>query len=187
MTLVILRTIYLRVYPNEYIVFNDYGDEGVNHNAALVAGRRNFISKLRRSWSVDQNLFAWADKGRWKTDQAQGLQARQEGDRFRQGFEPMFVDFTKYGTLFVVLFLVEVSWRGYNSLRGLYVRLMTAVIVVKVGMSRTFRLPSLRFPVSAELPHSFGLWLTRMFRIPYSLRASATPPRSGPPSRASQY
>lgn len=109
MTLVIVRAIYLRVCPNEYIIFCSSGGVGINHDAASVGSMRTFFSRLRISWSVDRKLFAWADKGQWKTDQAQSLQARQEGDRFRKGFEPVFVDFTKFGTLFVVLFLVEVS------------------------------------------------------------------------------
>ena len=108
MTLAILRTIFLRIYPNEYIVFNECGDGG-NGNAPV--GRRNFFSRVMRSLSEDHKLFAWADKGQWGSDQEQSLQARREGDRFRKGFEPVFVDFTKEGTLFVVLFLVQVGWQ----------------------------------------------------------------------------
>ena len=108
MTVAMLRTILLRVYPNDHIVFNEYGD-GPGADRDAPTGRRNFLSNLRGSWCEDHKLFAWADKGQWSTDQEKSQQARREGDRFRKGFEPVFVDFTKGGTLFVVMFLVQVS------------------------------------------------------------------------------
>lgn len=108
-TVAMVRIILSRVYPNEHVVFNEYGD-GPGADRDAPTGRRNFLSNLMGSWSEDHKLFAWADKGQWSTDQEQSLEARQEVDRFRKGFEPVFVDFTKGGTLFVVMFLVQVSW-----------------------------------------------------------------------------
>lgn len=53
-------------------------------------------------------MFSWADKGRWETVDVQDPQTRRDGDRFRIGFEPIFVDYTKSGVWFVGFFLVQV-------------------------------------------------------------------------------
>ncbi|CAN0588780.1 unnamed protein product, partial [Laminaria digitata] len=69
-----------------------------------------------------RSLTAWADAGQWVTvekfhresrPEGDGFQitidedARREGDRFRIGFEPLFVDFTKAGSWFMVYSLVQ--------------------------------------------------------------------------------
>ncbi|CAN0570525.1 unnamed protein product, partial [Laminaria digitata] len=69
-----------------------------------------------------RSLIAWADAGQWMTVERVHREsrpeddwfqitvdegARREGDRFRIGFEPLFVDFTKAGSWFMVYSLVQ--------------------------------------------------------------------------------
>lgn len=67
------------------------------------------MSRFKSSWTEDYSLFSWADKGQWETVQTENRQLSREGDRFRIGFEPVFVDYTKRGTCFVMISLVEVG------------------------------------------------------------------------------
>lgn len=61
----------------------------------------------------DHSMFAWADTGQWETAGTTDEEARLEADRFRIGFEPLFVDFTKNGSWFLVYCLLEVGgWVG---------------------------------------------------------------------------
>lgn len=57
----------------------------------------------------DYSLFSWADKGQWETVQTPGRYVSRDGDWFRIGFEPIFVDFTKRGSWFIVISLLSVS------------------------------------------------------------------------------
>lgn len=66
------------------------------------------LSRFRTSWREDYSLFSWADKGQWETVETKEERVQREGDWFRIGFEPVFVDYTKRGTLFLVATLVEV-------------------------------------------------------------------------------
>ena len=50
-------------------------------------------------------------------------EASRQGDWFRIGFEPVFVDYTKHGTWFIVISLVEVGGAVW-CLRGLLAALM---------------------------------------------------------------
>lgn len=54
-------------------------------------------------WSKGHSVFTWADKGEWS------CRVNEEDDfygrKFRIGFEPLFVDFTGEGVVYVV-FLV---------------------------------------------------------------------------------
>lgn len=102
------RTILVRVRPNVLLVFNSYADDGVDSTSPN--GNRTFISRFKSSWKEDYSLFSWADKGQWETAQTGDRQASREGDWFRIGFEPVFVDYTKSGTWFVVISLVEVRF-----------------------------------------------------------------------------
>ena len=77
-----------------------------------------FLSRLKRSWAEDSSLFSWADRGQWETVQTVNRQVRREGDWFRIGFEPVFVDYTKRGTWFIVITLVEVRIGVVWSLCG---------------------------------------------------------------------
>lgn len=66
----------------------------------------------------DYSLFSWADRGQWETVQTENREIIREGDWFRIGFEPLFVDYTKRGTWFIVISLVEVGWCSGASTCG---------------------------------------------------------------------
>lgn len=60
---------------------------------------------VRHGWSTGESVFEWADKGVWK------CRANEERDfsgrKFRIGFEPLFVDFTKQGAVYMVFLLLK--------------------------------------------------------------------------------
>lgn len=98
------RTLRVWIHPGVLLVFNTYAtaDDG------SPADRPGIFSRVRTSIVDDQSTLAWADKGEWETSEAENPQALREGDWFRLGFEPMFVDFTRSGTWYVLLSFVEV-------------------------------------------------------------------------------
>lgn len=106
MFVIVWRTVSVRVRPNDLLVFAPIAD-GANGNAPNSG--RGFLSKFKTSWNENYSLFSWADKGRWETVQSVDPQAVREGDWFRIGFEPVFVDYTKSGTWFAMFCFVEAS------------------------------------------------------------------------------
>lgn len=68
-----------------------------------------FLARFKSSWTGNYSIFSWADKGRWESVQTQNRQVTRQGEWFRIGFEPLFVDYTQRGTWFVVISLLEVS------------------------------------------------------------------------------
>ena len=84
--------------------------EGSKTNSTVESILGGFLSRFKSSWTEDYSLFSWADKGKWETVQMADREVSREGDWFRIGFEPVFVDYTKRGTWFVVISLVEVSF-----------------------------------------------------------------------------
>lgn len=63
------------------------------------------VSCLCKAWKEGESIFAWADKGDWvsKKDEDVDLDSR----KFRIGFEPLFVDYTQRGTLYMSFVLFE--------------------------------------------------------------------------------
>lgn len=103
MLVMVWRTIIVRVRPDALIVFKPCSSED-----NLGGNSHNFASRFRAGWKEGLSMFSWADKGRWHTVETSDDSDRKKGDWFRIGFEPLFVDFTKSGTWFVVIFLVQV-------------------------------------------------------------------------------
>lgn len=99
------RTISVRVQPDVLLVFNATEEDD---------RRGGVFSRFRTSWCEDYSLFSWADKGQWETAQTAEGQARRDGNWFRIGFEPVFVDYTKIGTWFLLLQLVEVGRLSFS-------------------------------------------------------------------------
>lgn len=60
---------------------------------------------VRHGWTSGRSMFEWADKGAWRcrTDEKEDL----DGRKFRIGFEPLFVDFTKEGAVYIIFLLVK--------------------------------------------------------------------------------
>ncbi|CAM9789606.1 unnamed protein product [Ectocarpus fasciculatus] len=105
MFVTVFRTLLVRVRPNVLLIFKTYAEDGTNGDAPSRAG--GFLSRFKSSWADNYSLFSWADKGQWETVQTPDRQVSREGDWFRIGFEPVFVDYTKRGTWFIVISLVE--------------------------------------------------------------------------------
>ncbi|CAN0562417.1 unnamed protein product, partial [Ectocarpus sp. 12 AP-2014] len=106
MFVAVLRTFFVRVRPNTLIVFTpkESDDDTVDGGDAEEGQRArpaSFLSKVRAGWEEDHSLFAWANKGTWETAETDNEGTRREGQWFRIGFEPLFVDFTKSGAWFV--------------------------------------------------------------------------------------
>lgn len=59
-------------------------------------------------------MFKWADKGNWKSkiDEDQDLASR----KFRLGFEPLFVDYTDRGAVYMSFMLFE--WLAFGLVAG---------------------------------------------------------------------
>ena len=74
----------------------------------MVSG--GFLSRFKTSWTKNYSLFSWADKGQWETVQMENREVSRQGDWFRIGFEPVFVDYTKRGTWFIMISLIEVGY-----------------------------------------------------------------------------
>ncbi|CAM9524910.1 unnamed protein product [Pylaiella littoralis] len=92
------RTIYIRVQsamPLEYKKKDESSDRP-----------NGFVDFFRRMWK-DGSLFSWADKGSWETVKTENPRLKKEWDWFRIGWEPVFADYTKRGTWFVMVLLCE--------------------------------------------------------------------------------
>lgn len=59
-------------------------------------------------------MFEWANKGKWvsKNDENLDLESR----KFRIGFEPLFVDYTQNGAVYVSFLLFE--WFAFGVFAG---------------------------------------------------------------------
>lgn len=100
------RTILVRVRPDDLVVFKPCIHEDLAANDC-----RCVLSRVKTDWKEGRSLFSWADKGQWHTVQTSNEDTRREGDQFRIGFEPLYVDFTKSGAWFVVISLGQVCER----------------------------------------------------------------------------
>ncbi|CAM9193318.1 unnamed protein product, partial [Ectocarpus sp. 13 AM-2016] len=122
MFVAVLRTFFVRVRPNTLIVFtSNESDDDTGDGGDAEEGQRarpaSFLSKVRAGWEEDHSLFAWANKGTWETAETDNEGTRREGQWFRIGFEPLFVDFTKSGAWFVAFTLVE--WAALGCIGAL--------------------------------------------------------------------
>eukprot|EP00903_Cladosiphon_okamuranus_P014942 g13833.t1 len=101
MLIMTARTYCVRVHSDALIVFNPKDDP------ADPAASSTVFSKVASGWKKDHSLFTWADKGQWETVETTDEDTKREAAWFRIGFEPLFADFTKAGSWFIVYTLVE--------------------------------------------------------------------------------
>lgn len=121
MFVMVCMTIMLRVRSDALVAFEPSIDPGNPKHGLDCKG--NFFSRVIISWKESRSLISWADAGQWVTVERVSTEsrpeddyfhtsidedARREGDRFRIGFEPLFVDFTKAGSWFMIYSLVQV-------------------------------------------------------------------------------
>ena len=110
MFVMVCRTIIVRVLPDALIVFEPRHDpidpeDGLDDDDQH---QRSLFSRVKAGWKESRSLFAWADTGEWVTAERADQEARREGDSFRIGFEPIFVDYTKNGSWFMAFSLSQV-------------------------------------------------------------------------------
>lgn len=98
------RTFLVRVMPDALIMF----EPSVEAEDSAGDGAPTFLSRIRTSLKENHSLFAWANRGAWQTVETDDEETRREGDQFRIGFEPLFVDFEKSTAWFMVYSLLEV-------------------------------------------------------------------------------
>ncbi|CAM9711290.1 unnamed protein product, partial [Ascophyllum nodosum] len=107
------RTVFVRVRSDALIEFKP-----ASNDESQLDNVRGFFAKFRASWLQDYSLFSWAETGQWQTVEVVDEATQREGNWFRIGFEPLFVDYTKSGSFFAVVTLVE---SGANACVGVFV------------------------------------------------------------------
>eukprot|EP00903_Cladosiphon_okamuranus_P012907 g12051.t1 len=105
MIVMVSRTYVSKIRPADHIVFKPVPDGATSE--AQGGSSPSFGAKVRESLKEHQSMFAWANKGQWESVKSEEKDIQRERDWFRIGFEPLFVDFTKKGSWFVVYILVE--------------------------------------------------------------------------------
>lgn len=119
MFVMVCRIIFVRVRPDDLIVFESVPDaedsDGSSCEDRHNQHRRSLFSRVKLGWDESSSLFSWADKGQWTTPDTADEEARREGDWFRIGFEPLFVDFTKRGSWFMAYSLAQVRMNATSS------------------------------------------------------------------------
>lgn len=120
MMIMVSRTLFSKVRPENRVVFKTLADvdhdmdgesipyaNGAEGNSS--SSTLSFAAKVRASLKKDHSMFSWANKGHWESVETSDMEVKRETEWFRIGFEPLFVDFTKDGSWFVVYTLIEVS------------------------------------------------------------------------------
>lgn len=72
------------------------------------------ISGFRDGWRNCHSVFDWAEKGAWKCSKDE--EVNFEGRKFRIGFEPLFVDFTQEGAVYITFLLFK--WFALGIVAG---------------------------------------------------------------------
>ena len=67
-------------------------------------------------WKKAHSIFEWADKGEWKSRDEE--QEDLDGRMFRIGFEPLFVDYTREGAVYIIFLLSK--WFATGVTAGSY-------------------------------------------------------------------
>ena len=127
----------VRVRSDALIVFNPKHDA----DDPAASSTRGIFSKVVSSLKKDHSLFTWADKGQWETVNATDEDIKREATWFQIGFEPLFADFTKAGSWFIVYTLVEAS--------ETQARLLLYALVASIFLTTLVRL---------RLPHAVAGW-----------------------------
>eukprot|EP00904_Undaria_pinnatifida_P013952 jgi/Undpi1/9688/HiC_scaffold_27.g12144.m1 len=110
MFVMVCRTIIVRVLPDALIVFEtttDSIDPEDGHGDDDPDQQPSLYSRVKNGLIEDGSFFSWADTGQWVTAERGNQEAKREGDSFRIGFEPIFVDFTKTGSWFMAFSLLQ--------------------------------------------------------------------------------
>ena len=106
MILFVSRSFMRKVHRNEDIVFKASSENDQNSDPST----RGFAAKVKIGLKKHHSMFFWANKGQWESVETSDTELKQERDWFRIGFEPIFVDFTKKGSWFIIYTLLEASY-----------------------------------------------------------------------------
>ena len=113
MIVMVSRTLFTKVGPEDNIAFMKRDEDGgINpstHGAGGGSSTHSFTAEVKTSLREKHSMFAWANKGEWESVETSDTEVKQEQDWFRIGFEPLFADYTKKGSWFMVYMLLEVS------------------------------------------------------------------------------
>ncbi|CAM9250711.1 unnamed protein product [Hapterophycus canaliculatus] len=108
MAAMVARTFFSKVKPDDHIVFKPCAHDTTDEVEGVLGGRTiSFGSKVKTSLLSNNSMFGWADKGQWESVESSGSEGKTERDWFRIGFEPIFIDFTKKGSWFIIYSLIE--------------------------------------------------------------------------------
>lgn len=114
MIAMVYKTFQARVRPDALIIFTPNARDECEAGDSDDVRKPSFLSRVWDGVKNDHSLFAWADTGAWETVETTDEQTRLEGDQFRIGFEPLFIDFTKNGSWFMMFYLLEVRALPYE-------------------------------------------------------------------------
>ncbi|CAM9446681.1 unnamed protein product, partial [Discosporangium mesarthrocarpum] len=112
MILMVCRTIAVRILPDDLLVFRcDPDNRGIGRGGRC-ANTPGHFSKVRTLFGFlgflkGEGIFTWADRGRWESVHFSDKATQREAHWFRIGFEPLFVDFTKRGSIYLVVLLMK--------------------------------------------------------------------------------
>lgn len=70
---------------------------------------------FRDGWRNTHSVFDWAGKGTWKCSADEEMNFEER--KFRIGFEPLFVDFTQEGAIYITFLLVK--WFALGIIAGI--------------------------------------------------------------------
>ncbi|CAM9210583.1 unnamed protein product, partial [Scytosiphon promiscuus] len=114
MLVMVARTLLTKVRPVDSIVFKlhtegvgEVGGDPGGTSRGVSGSIRSICAKVYVSLKENHSMFAWADKGHWESVESSDQDHNREANWFLIGFEPIFVDFTKTGSWFVVYSLTE--------------------------------------------------------------------------------
>eukprot|EP00903_Cladosiphon_okamuranus_P021845 g20085.t1 len=114
------RIVWSRVKPQEGpVTFEMDPDAATGEEEEERQKRRCWCAKVcrgfRDGWRNGHSVFDWAEKGAWKCSADEKVDF--EGRKFRIGFEPLFVDFTQEGAVYITFLLFK--WFALGIIAGL--------------------------------------------------------------------
>ncbi|CAN0409709.1 unnamed protein product, partial [Discosporangium mesarthrocarpum] len=109
--LYVTRVVWMRVRPENGPVefFESPGDE-----RGFGCCCSNLFRGIYMGWKNGSSVFEWADKGAWRCRRDETVYLEER--KFRIGFEPLFVDYTHQGAIYVVFLLFK--WLAMGVIAG---------------------------------------------------------------------
>ncbi|CAN0508745.1 unnamed protein product, partial [Laminaria digitata] len=115
MMLYVGRIVWNRIKPQSGPVTFEKAASAVEAEGRKGCWCANMCRGFRDGWRNGRSVFEWADKGAWRCSTSEELDF--DGRKFRIGFEPLFVDFTKEGAVYIIFLLFK--WLAFGIVAGL--------------------------------------------------------------------